>query len=372
MTQLLSSFAISVAANIVTSLFARNNTEKDIRSAFQEAIETWCPNEDIRRFRESAVNKFVEDYIKDPLLSPETLSHEMREFLACFEKSIASHEAAFNYLSAIKEKGYYSEVMATLQIVNRKLDVITEKLDSVDPRHEELHFEAIAEINTVIEEVAVAPVNALLFGIVASFEEGADVYTEGTEDGNVKVVLDSGIDDDWERKPDTSWTYISPDYDFWTLFDEAYVAGFQIMGIDFYDSIEKIEACVDKTSINQQLSVEEKRALSNLKQAMRALQAMIEDHSDIYTKVNARFENIVVEKGQQYRKDGMEMGTYQIVYVNGDYKKPIIEILTLPTAYEGNLLDMWRVKKEYYFKLTGYLGEVFNCVKDWWSVSNIV
>lgn len=48
----LSSFAISVAANIVTSLFARNDTEKEIRTAFQEAIEKWCPNEDIRRFRE--------------------------------------------------------------------------------------------------------------------------------------------------------------------------------------------------------------------------------------------------------------------------------------------------------------------------------
>ena len=48
----LSSFAISVAANIVTSLFARNGTEKVIRTAFQEAIEKWCPNEDIRRFRE--------------------------------------------------------------------------------------------------------------------------------------------------------------------------------------------------------------------------------------------------------------------------------------------------------------------------------
>lgn len=38
----LSSFAISVAANIVSSLFARNCTEKDIREAFQEAIEKWC------------------------------------------------------------------------------------------------------------------------------------------------------------------------------------------------------------------------------------------------------------------------------------------------------------------------------------------
>ena len=59
LTQMLSSFAISVAAHIVTSLFARNDTEKEIRAAFQEAIEKWCPNEDIRRFREPAINKLL-------------------------------------------------------------------------------------------------------------------------------------------------------------------------------------------------------------------------------------------------------------------------------------------------------------------------
>ena len=59
LNSVLSSFAISVAANIVTSLFARNGTEKEIRTAFQEAIEKWCPNEDIRRFREPDINKFV-------------------------------------------------------------------------------------------------------------------------------------------------------------------------------------------------------------------------------------------------------------------------------------------------------------------------
>lgn len=55
MSGLLSSFAISVAANIVTSLFSKNNTEKEIRSAFQDAIEKWCPKEDIRRYSRRAI-----------------------------------------------------------------------------------------------------------------------------------------------------------------------------------------------------------------------------------------------------------------------------------------------------------------------------
>ena len=106
-----------------------------------------------------------------------------------------------------------------------------------------------------------------------------------------------------------------------------------------------------------------------MKQAMRALQAMIEDHGDIFTKVDARFENIVVEKGQYFRRDGIEIGTYQIVYKVEDYEESITDILTLPIAYEDNLLAMWRVNEDYYFKLTGYLGMVFNSVKEWWEVS---
>ena len=55
MSGLLSSFAISVAANIVTSLFSKNNTEKEIWTAFQDAIEKWCPNEEIRRYSRRAI-----------------------------------------------------------------------------------------------------------------------------------------------------------------------------------------------------------------------------------------------------------------------------------------------------------------------------
>ena len=40
--ELFTSFAISVAANIVTTLFARTSSEKEIRTAFQDAIEEWC------------------------------------------------------------------------------------------------------------------------------------------------------------------------------------------------------------------------------------------------------------------------------------------------------------------------------------------
>lgn len=40
MSGLLSSFAISVAANIVTSLFSKNNTEKEVRTILENAYTT--------------------------------------------------------------------------------------------------------------------------------------------------------------------------------------------------------------------------------------------------------------------------------------------------------------------------------------------
>ena len=63
MKELFTSFAISVAANIVTTLFARTSSEKEIRTAFQDAIEEWCPNEEIRRFREPTIQERGDGYL---------------------------------------------------------------------------------------------------------------------------------------------------------------------------------------------------------------------------------------------------------------------------------------------------------------------
>jgi hypothetical protein len=249
---MLGSFAISVAANIVTSLFARNSTEKEIRAAFQEAIEKWCPNEDIRRFREPDINSFVERYVENPTLEEDSLSEELRTFLRCFEECIAARPAACHYLSAIKGKGYYNEVMATLQIVNWKLDVISQKIDDANPRHEELHFEAVAEINTVLEEEVVEAVNVFLYGILSAFDHDIYAYIEEDQGNDLEVVIDKDsmlqeedgesfrpkfqdFDYDWDKEEGRDWSEIIPDRDFWEMFSESYMAAFQLMRIDFYE-----------------------------------------------------------------------------------------------------------------------------------------
>ena len=299
----LSSFAISVAANIVSSLFARNCTEKDIREAFQEAIEKWCPNEDIRRFREADIASFVRGYIQNPSFDEEDLSGEMKDFLRCFEESVASHPAAFQYLSAIKGKVYYNEVMTALQIVNTKLDAISRKIDEADPRHSDLHFEAVSQINTVLETSVVDYVNVFLYGILAAFDDDIYAYIDSVSDQKIPVVIDrdsllkevdgdyirpkfQDIDYDWDKEEKHDWCQLNPNLGFGELFSRSYIAGFQMMGIDLFESIEALNETIDRKTINDQLSKEEKRLLTEIEVSLRAVQSMLDDHSDIICKLD--------------------------------------------------------------------------------------
>lgn len=383
MVELFSSFAISVVANIVTALFARNNTEKEIRKAFQDAIEEWCPNEDIRRYREDAIWEFLQKFMENPSLNMEELSEEEKSFLAVFQKRLAEHPSAAAYLSDIKGQQYYEMVMSSLQIAQHKLDYIKEKLDATDPRHEELHSQAVAEVNGVIEDEVVKPINAILFGVVSAFDD-AFIYYDVSQKNVVKVVMDKDsyldednvrkkfhdFDYDWEKEPSMEWPLYTPDIDFWEMFAESYIAGFQIMDIDFFHSVEEIDKIVDANRISQQLSVEEKRLLTDLCQSMRALGGMIEDHDDMLCIAkNVHFENLTVKSLNHFKREGIEYGHYQIAYKTDDYEENVTDVLTLPTLYAPNLLDVVYINKEYYFKLTGYLGEVFNLVKEWWDLS---
>lgn len=113
MESLLSSFAISVAANILTSFFANNNTEKEIRSAFQEAIEECFPNEDIRGYRELEISRFVESYISNPNLVSETLTN--REAVDLI-KRLADDGIAFVTLHLTASVSLYNHAKATRKI----------------------------------------------------------------------------------------------------------------------------------------------------------------------------------------------------------------------------------------------------------------
>ena len=389
MSGLLSSFAISVAANIVTSLFSKNNTEKEIRTAFQDAIEKWCPNEDILRFREREICNLLEDYMANPNMDPSNLPADLKEFLAFFEKCIAEHPAAFNYLSAIKEKGYYDVVMTSIQGVHHKLDAIQEKLDAANPIHEELHFEAIAEINTVLAEVVEDAVNTLLYGIIAAFDdEDVFAYTEVRENGDIEVVIDKDsmlveedgdfyrpkfhdINYDWDKEDRQDWTAINPDTDFWEMFADSYMAAFQLMRINFNDGMDDIQSCLDKKSINDQLSKDEKRQLNYIIQNMRAVGSVFEKYHDIFVKIeNARFCNLEVKCIKEFERSGVKLGHFEIYYAIESYREKMTETIA-PLEMQEHLLDVYMINPDYYYKLTGYVGELFHSIRAWWELSGM-
>ena len=387
MEQMLTSFAISVAANIVTSLFARNDTEKEIRKAFQEAIEMWSPNEDIRRYKEDEIYLFVQRYIAHPALDAAELSDEQRAFLKCFEKCVAQHAAAASYLSAIKEKEYYEVVMSSLQLVHSKLDAINQKLEEHNLRHEELHFEAVAQINTILHEVVEEPINALLYGITAIFDREIYAYTDVKNNGDVEVVIDSAsrlvededgdsyrpkfhdVDYDWEQERYTDWHGLNPDWDFCELFEDSMIAKFQLVNIDFYDGIDELQQYIDRKSINDQLSIDEKRLLTEIVASMRAVQAIVDDHPDMFLKVeNLRFKNLQMELLGTFNDHGEKIGHFLVRYDDGVYSEGVTETYA-PMVKRDELLDVYMLAPEYYYKMTGYLGHLFSLLPEWWEIS---
>ena len=387
MDTMLTPFAISIAANIVTSLFARNDTEKEIRKAFQEAIEMWSPNEDIRRYKEKEIQELLNIYIDDPAFEYKDLSDEQRSFLDCFEKCVVKHDSAALYLSAIKERDFYDMVMSSINIVHTKLDDISKKLDDANLKHEDLYFEAVVEINGVLNEVVEEPLNALLYGIVSAFDDDIYAYTDLKEDGTIEVIIDEesklkeeggeeyrpkcqNVEYDWEQENRIDWTQINPNIDFWDMFSESYIAAFQLMRIDFYKSIEQLQKCIDRKTINDQLSTEEKRQLAEIIADMRAVEAVVEDHRDIFSSDKAyHFQNLEVDLQNSFDDHGLKVGHFAIIYNDGKYKEVVTETLA-PVEAKDMLLGVYMINPDYYYKLTGYLGDLFDNVVEWWKMTN--
>lgn len=70
------------------------------------------------------------------------------------------------------------------------------------------------------------------------------------------------------------------------------------------------------------------------------------------------------------RKKAFRWGHIRWCNKDGDYEENLTEVITIPVAMKKNLLDVIHVNREYYFKLTGYLGVVFNLVKEWRELSS--
>ena len=162
---------------------------------------------------------------------------------------------------------------------------------------------------------------------------------------------------------------IEPDMDFWNLFSNSHIAAFQLMDIDFFDGIEELQTYLDKKSINDQLSTDEKKQLNYIIQNMRAVQCMFDDHRDVFCKMESRFLNLTVRSVGEMEDLGMKLGHFEINYHTDSYSEKITETLA-PLEAKDNLLNVYMINPEYYFKVSGYLGELFESVREWWRMSN--
>ena len=58
----------------------------------------------------------------------------------------------------------------------------------------------------------------------------------------------------------------------------------------------------------------------------------------------------------------------KIIYEKDGYQELITETVA-PEEMKDRLLDVYMINPEYNFKMTGYLGELFNLVREWWKLS---
>ncbi|GGG23779.1 hypothetical protein GCM10011344_25700 [Dokdonia pacifica] len=135
MIEPLSSFAISIAAGVALEIypamknFRKQGIDKQIKLAFNEALNDWSVNEDIRTEKEREFRSLLQSHIETKEISilkvvnPETL-----DFLDHFEKRLAEHTQAYDYLKSIIDQQRHDEVVLEFSTIKEQLSEIQEEI----------------------------------------------------------------------------------------------------------------------------------------------------------------------------------------------------------------------------------------------------
>ena len=143
------------------------------------------------------------------------------------------------------------------------------------------------------------------------------------------------------------------------------------MRINFNDGMDEIQSYLDKKSINDQLSTDEKRQLNYIIQSMRAVESVFDKYHDIFVKVEkARLCNLEVKCVREFEQNGLQLGHFEFYYATESYREKMTETIA-PMEMQDNLLDVYMINPDYYFKVTGYVGELFHSVRAWWELSGM-
>ncbi len=136
----LSSFGISIAAGIALDIYkkSKGTIKKEIKKAFENALISWCKNNDIRERKRSEIKKALEKFITNPELIADldNIDPELNSFFKKFDEAIAERPIAYNYIKEVKDLRRFREqvlllssIKDTVEDTNRKLtDFIEDNL----------------------------------------------------------------------------------------------------------------------------------------------------------------------------------------------------------------------------------------------------
>ena len=102
----------------------------------------------------------------------------------------------------------------------------------------------------------------------------------------------------------------------------------------------------------------------------RTVQSVFDDHHDIFEKAkDCHLKNLEVKLMEEFDQQGLKLGLFLVYYNDGEYSAAITDTIA-PLEAKEYLLDVLMINPDYYYKLTGCLGELFNQVKEWWKLSS--
>ena len=131
----------------------------------------------------------------------------------------------------------------------------------------------VTQINTILCDVVEKPVNVLLYGILAAFDDEISVQINARKDGTIEVIVD--------EEPNiglrVDWTEIKSDKDVRKMLKDSYIAAFQLKELDLNKGICQLQEYIK--GVNAQLSTDEKRHFAEIIDNVRTLQTMLEIYS---------------------------------------------------------------------------------------------
>lgn len=139
----LSSFAISIAAGIVLEIYPAINkfraqgVDRQIKLAFNKALKDWSINERVRAQKERELRSLLQSHIKaGDMITPQIVNQETFAFVKHFEKRLAEHTQAYDYLRLIVDQKKHDEVIDSFSRLEGKLSGIETliKEGGIDPR----------------------------------------------------------------------------------------------------------------------------------------------------------------------------------------------------------------------------------------------